>query len=95
MTTQPNKPEEEGFVSGQHYKFDPPVETNCISVAPGSTWTRKRFAEGWCLKYDKGRGGSVFQGKPVGEQVEHFFIVAWGKGSAAENIPAPRFRVVK
>ena len=95
MSAQPNKPENEGFVPGQHYKFDPPVETNCVSVVPGSLWQHKSFAEGWCLKYEEKAGGFAFQGKPVGEQVEHFFIVAWGKGSVAENIPAPKLHVVK
>jgi hypothetical protein len=95
MPAQPNEPENEKFVPGQHYKFDPPVETNCISVVPGSTWAYRSFAEGWCLKYDERTGGFVFQGKPEGQQTEHYFIVEWGKGSVAKNIPRATLRVVK
>ena len=95
MSVQPNQPEDEKFVPGQHYMFDPPVETNCVSVVSGSAWTRKGFTEGWCLKHDEKAGGFVFQGKPTGEKIEHFFIVEWGKGSTAENIPPPKLGVVK
>ena len=91
MTTELNAG---GFAAGQHYAFDPPVETNCITVA-GGQWEEKRFAEGWCLKYDTKRGAYVFQGKPVGEEDEHYFFVEWGKGSVAKNIPPPQLRVVK
>lgn len=95
MSTKPNEPGKEGFVPGQHYKFDPPVETNCASVVPGSAWERKSFAEGWCLKYDERVNCFAFQGEPIGEQIEYFFIVAWGKGSVAENTSPPKLHVVK
>lgn len=82
------------FVRGQHYKFDPPVETNCMTVA-GGEWERKKFTEGWCIGFRSEKNVFVFQGKPLGENVEHYFHVEWGKGSAAENIPPPHLRRVK
>lgn len=94
MSQQMKNPENERFVLRKHYKFAPPVETNCISVV-GGEWKYKRFAEGWCLKYEEKTSGFVFQGKPVGEKVEHYFVVAWGSGSVAENIPPPKFDVVE
>ncbi|OHA20742.1 MAG: hypothetical protein A2849_01660 [Candidatus Taylorbacteria bacterium RIFCSPHIGHO2_01_FULL_51_15] len=95
MTTQPNASDgNDRFVPNQHYKFDPPVETNCISTA-GGEWKQKRFAEGWCLKFEEVRNVYAFQGKPVGEKFEHYFYVEWGKGSVAEKIPPPKLRVVK
>ena len=95
VATEPNRPKDEGFVKGQHYKFDPVVETNCASVVPNSPWVQKSFTEGWCLGYDKRVSGYLFQGKPVGESGEFVFVVAWGKGSIAENIPPPRLHAVK
>src|SRR5580704_18055967 len=89
MAAQANQSGNEGFVPAQHYKFDQPVETNCIP-AGGGQFQRKSFAEGWCLKYDEERGSFAFQGKPVGEEVESYFFVEWGTGSVAENIPAPK-----
>src|SRR3989344_3121600 len=89
-----NEPEDEKFIPGQHYKFEPPVETDCISVA-GGEWKQKRFAEGWCLQFEKPRNAYAFQGKPVDEELEHYFLVEWDKGSVAENIPPPKLRVVK
>lgn len=83
-----------GFVPNQHYTFDPPVETNSLSIGRGQ-WGLKRFAEGWCLKFDASKNAFVFQGKPVNEEDEHYFFVKWGKGSVAEEIPPPRLRAVK
>ena len=80
-STEPTAPEDGHFVQNQHYKFDPPVQTNCASVVPNSPWVQKAFAEGWCLGYDKRVGGYLFQGKPVGESAEFVFVVEWGKGS--------------
>ena len=84
----------EKFIPGQHYKFDPPVETNCISVG-NSQLKRKRFPEGWCLKFEQEQNAFVFQGKPLGENLEHYFLVEWGKGSVAKNVPSPHLQVVK
>lgn len=92
MSTEPQR--EEGFVIGQSYDFDPPVETNCV-LFPGGDWTRKTFSHGWCLKYDAELGHYVFQGKPVGEKMEHFFTVNWGKGSAAEIVSPRQLRAVE
>lgn len=84
----------EKFVPGQHYKFDPPIETNCISVG-NSKLQRKKFPEGWCLKFEPEQNAFVFQGKPIGEGIEHYFLVERGKGSAARNVPSPYLRMVR
>jgi hypothetical protein len=94
MTTEPTRTDDQKFVPGQHYDFDPPVQTNCIAIV-GGQWEEKRFAEGWCLRYEPDRTAYAFQGKPVGEKGEYYFFVEWGKGSVAKNIPPPRLRVVK
>ena len=94
MALEVNRSDDEKFVPGQHYTFDPPLETNCIAV-PGGEWVRRRFAEGWCLKYEPKRNAFAFQGKPVGEKGEYYFHVEWGKGSVATDVPAPYLRVVK
>lgn len=94
MATEPSRRDGTGFVPGQHYDFDPPVETNCIAIGSGR-WQQKRFAEGWCLKFDPDRNAYAFQGKPVGDRDEYYFFVEWGKGSVAKNIPPPKLRAVK
>ena len=85
----------QGFVIGNHYEFNPPVETNCVPCVKAKKFERKKFAEGWCISYDKTRGFYVFQGKPVGEKLEHYFTVEWGKGSVAENVAPPHLRRIK
>ena len=94
MAAEPNRTDDDKFVAGQHYDFDPPVETNCIAVG-GGQWGQRRFAEGWCLRYESDRNAYAFRGKPIGGKGEYYFFVEWGKGSVAKNIPPPQLRVMK
>ncbi|OGD67489.1 hypothetical protein A2442_03225 [Candidatus Campbellbacteria bacterium RIFOXYC2_FULL_35_25] len=96
MSNETNQENEIGFVVGQHYEFsNPPLETNCVPCGGAKKFERKKFAEGWCINYDETRGFYVFQGKPIGEKLEHYFTVEWGKGSVAENVAPPHLRRIK
>lgn len=75
---------EEGFVPGKTYNFDPPVLTNCIAVGGNKNWERKSFSDGWCIGFKNSEG--IFQGKPSNEKKEYYFRVIYGKGSVAVEI---------
>jgi hypothetical protein len=96
MPTNLDKVNNKKFVTGQHYKFEPFIKTNCIAVNNGDQWEQKIFSEGWCLGYDKDSEAFIFQGKPVGESEEHYFFVTWGENASivAKNIEPPHLRVV-
>lgn len=92
MNTQKNETFQEKFIPGETYKFDPPLETRCISVA-GGEWKTKMFSEGWCLKQE-GENTFVFQGAPTDNSGEHFFRIDWGKGSIGTKMPSPNLKSV-
>ena len=84
------------FIVGKYYKFDPPVKPHCISSDKKSPWTYdKVFEDGLCLEYNEPVNEYSFLGKPIGETIEHFFIIKWGKGSVAENISVPKLNRMK
>lgn len=95
MSPQHGIADNTGFVTNEHYTFDPPVETNCASLVPNSPWIVKTFAEGQSLGYRERVRGYLFRGKPVGESAEFVFVVAWGKGSVANTIPPSKLRAVE
>ena len=88
----------ERFGFGSRYRFDPPVETNCVPLNNCYDQQRKKFSIGYCLRLEQDKKGDyvyVFQGRPDGSSVDHLFFVRHGADCKAHRIPRPNLHIVR
>lgn len=80
---------------GRRYRFDPYLETTCTPIHEPWSNKQKRFYIGRCIRFENKLGAYVFQGRPEGSAVEHYFIVKCGHGARVSVLKSSHLRLVK